>query len=63
MPASEGWRAVWDDFRNWLRLGLQAREREWKSWDWTECRCWERRDRDEPWSNRSRATVWSGACV
>jgi hypothetical protein len=25
---SEGWRAVWDDFRNWLRLGLEARERE-----------------------------------
>jgi len=40
------WRAVRDEFRNWLRLGLQAREREWKSWDWAECRCWERRDRD-----------------
>ena len=21
------WRAVWDDFRNWLQLGLEARER------------------------------------
>ena len=21
------WRAVWDDFRNWLQLGLAARER------------------------------------
>ena len=22
------WRGVWDEFRNWLRLGLQAREKE-----------------------------------
>ena len=21
------WRAIWDDFRNWLQLGLEARER------------------------------------
>ena len=24
------WRAVWDDFRNWFRLGLEARERRMK---------------------------------
>jgi hypothetical protein len=23
---SFGWRGVWDEFRNWLRLGLSARE-------------------------------------
>jgi hypothetical protein len=26
VQASEGWRTVWDDFRNWMGLGLEARE-------------------------------------
>jgi hypothetical protein len=25
--ASEVWRGVWDDFRNWLQLGPEAREK------------------------------------
>ena len=40
------WLAALDDFRNWLRLGLQARERNENRRDWAEWRRWERRDRD-----------------
>jgi hypothetical protein len=32
------WRAIWDEFRNWLRLGPEAREREMKILAWTEWR-------------------------
>ena len=40
------WLAALDDFRNWLELGLEARERTMKIGAIGQNAVWERRDRD-----------------
>jgi len=38
--------AIDSDYAGLPIVVRRRRGREWKSWDWAECRCWERRDWD-----------------